>query len=124
MITLVIFNVSTIIDMFSNHPNFIPIPNLICLVQYRRATLFMVRIRLRTPISFPAAIKKNYSKKINVIFCKKLVLNYSKTFQVLFKAPNKKFNSLEYIVNLSNTTLELKNETKFLGITLDSNITF
>ena len=60
----------------------------------------------------------------NWCIANKLVLNYSKTFQVIFKAPNKRFNSPDYIVNLSNTTLELKNETKFLGITLDSNITF
>ena len=56
-------------------------------------------------------------------FCFAVLLNYSKTFQVLFKAPNKKLSSPDYIVSHSNTTLELKNEMKFLGITLDSNIT-
>ena len=54
----------------------------------------------------------------------KLVLNCTKTFQIIFKAPSKKIRLQDYTVNLTTYTLETKSYTKFLGIILDSNITF
>lgn len=54
----------------------------------------------------------------------RLVINYNKTFQVLFKAPNKRCASNEYQLDMGNIILETKSETKFLGLMLDSNITF
>ena len=54
----------------------------------------------------------------------KLVLNYSKTFQLIFNSPQKKRHSELTTVKLSTRTLEIKNETKFLGIVLDSHISF
>jgi hypothetical protein len=52
-------------------------------------------------------------------------LNYSKTFQVIFKAPNKLIKTPEnYILNMGGNQLDNKLNTKFLGIELDSNITF
>ena len=54
----------------------------------------------------------------------KLVLNYTKTSQFIFKSPRKAICAEEHVVRLSTHTLELKNKTKFLGKVLDSNITF
>ena len=54
----------------------------------------------------------------------RLVINYDKTFQVIFKASTKSFNPLCHEINISNKALEQKPSTKFLGIELDSTITF
>ena len=54
----------------------------------------------------------------------RLVINYSKTFQVLFKAPNKSITMNDYSLKMDNTRLDIKSSTKFLGIELDTNITF
>ena len=56
----------------------------------------------------------------------KLILNYTKTFQVIFKSPQKKITNLadSYELELRNQKLEIKPCTKFLGIQLDSNIIF
>ena len=43
----------------------------------------------------------------------KLVLNYDKTFQVIFKAPNKQIDHDNYSISLANASLELKEETNF-----------
>jgi hypothetical protein len=54
----------------------------------------------------------------------RLVLNYSKTFQMIFRAPNKNINSKDFVVNIGNKILEVKSDIKFLGITIDSSISF
>ena len=72
----------------------------------------------------PEVLSQELNKIENWCLANKLVLNYTKTFQVIFKSPRKAICAEEHIVKLSTHTLELKNETKFLGIVLDSNITF
>ena len=54
----------------------------------------------------------------------RLILNYSKTFQVIFKSHNKEISYPNYEIQLNCKTLEMKQITKFLGIILDSNIAF
>lgn len=54
----------------------------------------------------------------------RLVINYDKTFQVIFKAPQKIYNSDDYKLDLRGSILEEKQTTRFLGIELDSNINF
>ena len=54
----------------------------------------------------------------------KLIINYDKTIQVIFRAPNKRLNFNDFSLNLNNIPLQIKPDTKFLGITLDSNISF
>ena len=72
----------------------------------------------------PEVLSQELNKIENRCLANNLVLNYTKTFQVIFKSPRKAICAEEHIVKLSTHTLELKNETKFLGIVLDSNITF
>ena len=52
------------------------------------------------------------------------MLNLLKTFQVIFKAPNKRFISTDYEVQLGNHQLCSKNSTNFLGIEIDDNLIF
>ena len=60
-----------------------------------------------------------------MVSLKRLILNYTKTFQVIFKCPNKKITNLDdHELELGNQKLEIKPCTKFLGIQLDSNIIF
>ena len=54
----------------------------------------------------------------------RLAINYEKTHQVLFKASNKKFDVQNYHLMMGTSVLNINNETKFLGLTLDSNIDF
>ena len=54
----------------------------------------------------------------------RLVLNYEKIYQVLFKAPKKQYDSQSYNLMMGSSILEINRETKFLGLTIDSNIDF
>ena len=72
----------------------------------------------------PEVLSQELNKIENWCLANKLVLNYTKTFQVIFKSPGKAICAEEHVVRLSTHTLELKNKTKFLGIVLDSKITF
>ena len=54
----------------------------------------------------------------------RLIINYGKTFQVIFKASTKSFNPLCHEINLSNKALEQKPSTKVLGIELELNNNF
>ena len=54
----------------------------------------------------------------------RLVLNYSKTFQMIFRAPNKKIDNSDFAVNIGDKILEVKSDIKFLGITIDNSISF
>ena len=54
----------------------------------------------------------------------KLVINYTKNFQVLFKAPNKNVWDENFDLTMGSSILEIKQETKFLGVLIDSNLTF
>ena len=55
----------------------------------------------------------------------RVILNYTKNFQVVFETPNKRIsNPEEFKLELGNQELETKTETKFLGTQLDSQILF
>ena len=54
----------------------------------------------------------------------KLIIIYDKTIQVIFRAPNKRVDFNEFSLNLNNIPLQIKPDTKFLGITLDASISF
>ena len=69
--------------------------------------------------------------KSNLIYIEKwclsnrLILNFTKTFQILFKTPNKTVPYPEdYILEMGNTELLSMPSTKFLGIVLDDAINF
>ena len=54
----------------------------------------------------------------------RLVINYDKTHQMLFKAPNKKFEPRDFELTMGSSILHIKDETKFLGVKIDANINF
>ena len=54
----------------------------------------------------------------------KLIINYDKTIQVIFREPNKRVDFSDLSLNLNNIPLQIKPDTKFLGITLDASISF
>lgn len=54
----------------------------------------------------------------------RLILNNSKTFQVIFKNPSKISQSQNLCLSLNNSQLQIKDSAQFLGITLDNNLTF
>ena len=54
----------------------------------------------------------------------RLAIDYEKTYQVLFKASNNKYDIQNYHIMMGTSVLNINNETKFLGLTLDSNIDF
>ena len=71
----------------------------------------------------PQLLKENLKNIEKWCLANKLILNYTKTFQVIFKSPNKKITNLDdYELELGNQKLEIKPCTKFLAIQLDSNI--
>ena len=72
----------------------------------------------------PDAIKNNLEKVNDWCITNRLVINYEKTHQVLFKAKRKKYREENYILYMGRSLLEHKTETKFLGITIDETITF
>ena len=74
----------------------------------------------------PQLLKENLKHIEEWCLANKSVLNYTKTFQVIFKSPNKKkIASLDnYELELGNQKLEIKQCTKFLWIQLDSKIIF
>ena len=53
-----------------------------------------------------------------------LTINYDKTIQVIFWAPNKIVACNDFSLNLNNIPLKIKPDTKFLGITWDTSISF
>ena len=73
----------------------------------------------------PLLLKSNLKNIENWCHANRLILNFTKTFQILFKAPNKTVPYPEnYILDMGNTQLMSKPSTKFLGIFLDDAITF
>ena len=73
----------------------------------------------------PLLLKTNLKNIEEWCIANRLILNYTKTFQVVFKAPNKQItNPEDFKLELGNQELETKNYTKFLGIQLDSQILF
>ena len=60
-----------------------------------------------------------------MVLSNKLILNYTKTYAVIFKSPNKKIiNPDDYLLELGNRELKTIPCTIFLGITLDNNLIF
>ena len=75
--------------------------------------------------SNPSILHNNLDHVDRWCIANKMILNYTKTFQIIFKAPNKKLpNPEHYELHLGGHKLATKPSTKFLGIELDSNITF
>lgn len=72
----------------------------------------------------PNLMRKELHNVNDWCIANKLVINYDKTYQVLFKAPNKNYDPQNFNLNMGNTLLKSITSTKFLGIELDSNITF
>ena len=68
------------------------------------------------------------SSKITLVdkWCQtnKLVINYEKTHQVIFRDSKKRLNLEDFTLNMGQSILEINMETKFLGIVIDSNINF
>ena len=63
----------------------------------------------------PQLLKENLKHIEEWCLANKLVLNYTKTFQVIFKSPNKKIANLDnYELELGNQKLEIKQCTKLL----------
>ena len=54
----------------------------------------------------------------------KLVMNYDKTIQVIFRTSIKRVDFNDFSLNLNNIPLQIKPNSKFLGITLDASISF
>ena len=62
----------------------------------------------------PQLLKENLKHIEEWCLANKLVLNYTKTFQVIFNSPNKKIANLDnYELELGNQKLETKQCTKF-----------
>ena len=74
--------------------------------------------------SDPTLLKQEISKVESWCVSNRLILNYTKTFQIVFKSPKKQIDLSNFQINMSSQILEIKNETKFLGVILDENITF
>jgi hypothetical protein len=72
----------------------------------------------------PSKMKIELTNIENWCLANTLVINYDKTIQIIFRAPNKKLNFNDFSLNLNNIPLQIKPDKKFLGITLDSNISF
>ena len=74
---------------------------------------------------YPLLLKTNLKNTEEWCIANRLILNYTKTFQVVFKAHNKQItNPEDFKLKLGNQELETKNCTKFLGIQLHSQILF
>lgn len=54
----------------------------------------------------------------------RLVLNSDKTFQVIFKNPQKSLDISDYELTMRNKLLSVKPTAKFLGVVLDENLSF
>ena len=75
--------------------------------------------------SDPMLLKTNLHLVEKWCLTNRLILNTSKTFQVIFKAPNKNTKTPEnYVLDLHGEELVIKDSTKFLGIEIDSSIIF
>ena len=73
----------------------------------------------------PRFLNSEFQKIVDWCTANRIILNCSKTFQTIFKSPNRQLpNQDDYIVNLNNSELATIDSTKFLGIELDCNITF
>ena len=72
----------------------------------------------------PEVMKRNLPLINEWCITNRLVINYVKTFQVLFKAPNKMFNPEDYKLEFGHPISKEKGTTKSLGLELDSSITF
>ena len=72
----------------------------------------------------PSKMKIELSNIEDWCIANKLIINYDKTIQVIFRAPNKRLDFNDFSLNLNNIPLQIKPDTKFLGITLDASITF
>ena len=75
--------------------------------------------------SEPQVLKENLIKIEEWCLANRLILNTKKTFQVIFKAPNKMISDPDvFNLSMGNSQLATISSTKFLGIEIDSNITF
>ena len=74
--------------------------------------------------SDPTLLKQEISKVESWCFSNRLILNYTKTFQIVFKSFKKQIDLSNFQINMSSQILEIKSETKFLGVILDKNIAF
>ena len=73
----------------------------------------------------PQVLKENLIKIEEWCLANRLILNTKKTFQVIFKAPNKMISDPDvFNLSMGNSQLATISSTKFLGIEIDSNITF
>ena len=75
----------------------------------------------------PQVLKENLIKIEEWCLANRLILNTKKTFQVIFKAPNKMISDPDVFDlhgSMGNSQLATISSTKFLGIEIDSNITF
>ena len=75
--------------------------------------------------SEPQVLKEKLFKIEEWCLANRLILNTKKTFQVIFKAPNKVISNPDvFNLSMGNSQLATISSTKFLGIEIDSNITF
>jgi hypothetical protein len=72
----------------------------------------------------PVTLKAESHKIERWCLANRLILNNQKTIQIIFRAPNKRLKLENYSLTFNNTQIKILNETKFLGIILDYNITF
>ena len=73
----------------------------------------------------PQVLKENVIKIEEWCLANRLILNTKKTIQVIFKAPNKIISDPDvFNLSMGNSLLAKISSTKFLGIEIDSNITF
>ena len=62
--------------------------------------------------SDPTPLKKEISKAKSWCVSNRLILNYTKTFQIVFQV-KKQIDLSNFQINMSSQILEIKNETKF-----------
>ena len=73
----------------------------------------------------PLVLKSNLIYIEKWFLSNRLILNFTKTFKILFKTPNKTVPYPEdYILEMGNTELVSMPSTKFLGIVLDDAVNF
>ena len=75
--------------------------------------------------SKPEILKDNLKKVEEWCLANRLILNSTKTYQVIFKAPNKVIENPDiYNLSLNASQISTIPSTKFLGVHIDNNITF
>ena len=75
--------------------------------------------------SEPHILKANLHKVEDWCLANRLILNSTKTFQIIFKAPNKVLKDPNiYDLQLCSKDISIIPSTKFLGVEIDSNLNF